>query len=69
MSGIEPVIGAIALVSTVSNAINIVNKSHYFVKWVEKKKEKLYEDSKEKYETWQWIDEIDKEYVILEKKN
>jgi hypothetical protein len=69
MSGIEPVIGAIALVSTVSNAINIVNKSHSFVKWVEKKKEKLYEDSKEKYETWQWIDEIDKEYVILEKKN
>ena len=69
MSGIEPVIGAIALVSTVSNAINIVNKSHCFVKWVEKKKEKLYDDSKEKYETWQWIDEIDKEYVILEKKN
>jgi len=69
MSGIEPVIGAIALVSTVSNAINIVNKSHSFVKWIKKKKEKLYEDSKEKYETWQWIDEIDKEYVILEKKN
>ena len=69
MSGIEPVIGAIALVSTVSNAINIVNKSHSFAKWVEKKKEKLYEESKEKYETWQWIDELDKEYVILEKKN
>jgi hypothetical protein len=69
MSGIEPVIGAIALVSTVSNAINIVNKSHSFVKWVEKRNEKLYEDSKEKYETWQWIDELDKEYVILEKKN
>jgi len=69
MSGIEPVIGAIALVSTVSNAINIVNKSYSFAKWVEKKKKELQEDSKEKYETWQWIDELEKEYVILEKKN
>ena len=42
MSGIEPVIGAIALVSTVSNAINIVNKSHSFVKWIEKKKKELH---------------------------
>ena len=41
MSGIEPVIGAIALVSTVSNAINIVNKSHSFIKWIEKKKGKI----------------------------
>ena len=67
MSGIEPVLGAIAVVSTVSNAINIVNKSHSFVKWAKNKKKEFMENDKDTYETWQWVDEIEKDFIIIEK--
>ena len=65
MSGIEPVLGAIAVVSTVSNAINIVNKSHEFLKWAKNKKKEFIQNDKETYETWQWVDEIEKEFIII----
>ena len=67
MSRIEPVLGAIAVVSTVSNAINIVNKSHSFVKWANNKKKEFMENDKDTYETWQWVDEIEKDFIIIEK--
>lgn len=67
MSGIEPVLGAIAVVSTVSNAINIINKSHEFLKWAKKKKKEFIEKDEDRYETWQWVDEIEKDFIIIEK--
>ena len=32
-----------------------------------KKKKRYYENSKEKYETWQWVEDLEEEYVIIEK--
>ena len=67
MSGIETVTGLVLIASTLSNVINIANKSHSFAKWVKKKKKKYYGHSREKYETWQWIEDLEEEYVIIEK--
>ncbi len=67
MSGIETVTGLVLIASTLSNVINIANKSHSFAKWVKKKKKRYYENSKEKYETWQWVEDLEEEYVIIEK--
>lgn len=67
MSGIETVAGIVLFASTVSNAINIANKSHSFAKWVHKKKKRYSEKEKSKYETWQWIEDLEDEYVIIEK--
>ena len=41
MSGIETVTGLVLIASTLSNVINIANKSHSFAKWVKKEKEKI----------------------------
>tara|TARA_Y100000389_G_C17461768_1_gene522306 strand:+ start:3377 stop:3580 length:204 start_codon:yes stop_codon:yes gene_type:complete len=67
MSGIETVTGLVLLASTLSNVINIANKSHSFAKWVHKKKKRRSEKEKDKYETWQWIEDLEEEYVIIEK--
>tara|TARA_B100001029_G_C15021771_1_gene431021 strand:- start:1111 stop:1314 length:204 start_codon:yes stop_codon:yes gene_type:complete len=67
MSGIETVAGIVLIASTVSNVINIAKKSHSFAKWVHKKNKRSSEKEKEKYTTWQWVEDLEEEYVIIEK--
>ena len=54
----------LVIASTLSNVINIANKSHSFAKWVKKKKKRYYENSKKNMKHGNGED-LEEEYVIM----
>jgi hypothetical protein len=53
MSGLEVIIGTIAVATTIGNAVTTGNNIKKFYKWMKKRGEK----EEEKYERWQWIEQ------------
>ena len=52
MSGVELIIGTLALATTIGNTITTGNNIKKFYKWVKNKDKK----EKDRGESWQWID-------------
>ena len=62
MSGIEVVMGLATVISAVSSAVNVGDKSHKIYKW--------YRNKKIEKEMNKWdLDDIEDEYTIVKKKN
>ncbi len=62
MSGIEVVMGLATVISAVSSAVNVGDKSHKIYKWYRRKKIEK--------EMSKWgFDDVDDEYTVVKKKN
>ena len=62
MSGIEVVMGLATVISAVSSAVNVGDKSHKIYKWYRKKK------IEKEMNKWD-LDDVEDEYTIVKKKN
>lgn len=61
MSGIEVVMGVATVISTVSSAINVGDKTHKMYKWYQKKK------IEKEMNKWD-LDDVEDEYTIVKKR-
>tara|TARA_Y100000590_G_C15258350_1_gene840193 strand:+ start:429 stop:617 length:189 start_codon:yes stop_codon:yes gene_type:complete len=61
MSGIEVVIGLATVISTVSSAINVGDKSHKIYKWYRKKK------IEKEMNKWDF-DDVEDNFTVIKKK-
>ena len=61
MSGIEVVMGLATVISTVSSAINVGDKTHKMYKWYRKKK------IEKEMNKWD-LDDVEDEYTIVKKR-
>ena len=65
MSGVEFIIGTVAVATTIGNAVSTGNNIKRFYKWMKGREKK----EKEKYESWQWIEKEEgnnKDYIKIE---
>uniref|UniRef100_A0A6C0C3M5 Uncharacterized protein n=1 Tax=viral metagenome TaxID=1070528 RepID=A0A6C0C3M5_9ZZZZ len=62
MSGIEVVMGLATVISAVSSAVNVGDKSHKIYKWYRRKK------IEKEMSKWDF-DDVDDEYTVVKKKN
>jgi len=62
MSGIEVVMGLATVISAVSSAVNVGDKSHKIYKWYKKKQQKKEMDK------WEF-DDVEDDFTVIKKKD
>ena len=62
-TGLEVILGAVYVISTVKTAASSAEYVHSWVKWAREKKNKEAQEKKSQ-EAWQWIEDDEDEFVI-----
>ena len=60
-TGIELILGAVYVISTVKTTVSSAQYAYSWVKWARQKKE---DERVERDEAWQWIEDDEDEFII-----